>query len=183
MAQEEPLDFSKIQVGSIAHPKTLWPREVEDFTPWLIDHLSLLGEALEVNLSLVSREAPLGDFRADIVAQDERGRKVIIENQFGPTDHKHLGQVVSYACEAKADVMVWVSVGSSMFGRQPFRPEHVRALDRLNVVFDGQVAFYGVAVTLESEMRPFSEPPQDDPLLPRLSVEARPGVHEDRSES
>jgi hypothetical protein len=48
---------------------------------------------------------------ADIVARDGAGRLVIIENQFGPTDHGHFGQVVLYACEARADVVVWLAAG------------------------------------------------------------------------
>ena len=49
---------------------------------------------------LVEREAQIGALRAGILAIDDRGRKVIIENQFGPTDHMHFGQIVLYGLEA-----------------------------------------------------------------------------------
>jgi hypothetical protein len=51
---------------------------------------------------LVEREAQIGALRADILAIDDRGRKVIIENQFGPTDHMRFGQIVLYGLEACA---------------------------------------------------------------------------------
>ena len=50
----------------------------------------------------MEREAQIGAFRAGILAIDDRGRKVIIENQFGPTDHMHFGQIVLYGLETSA---------------------------------------------------------------------------------
>jgi hypothetical protein len=31
----------------------------------------------------------------DILARDIGGRMVVLENQFGPTDHTHLGQIMT----------------------------------------------------------------------------------------
>ncbi len=126
-----------------------------------------------MSLELVGREVPIGDFRADIVARDGRGRKVIIENQFGPTDHGHFGQVVLYACEGRADMLVWLATDAHRrFIPHGVRPEHRHALARLNQVFAGQVEFFAVELSVESKPLPIGEPPS--PQMPRLRVVVRP---------
>ena len=119
--------------------------------------------------SFVDREVSLGRFRADIVARDVLGRTVVIENQFGPSDHKHFGQIVLYACEARADVVAWL-VARTCKPRvmTPFRSQHRKALQRLNSVFAGATDFFGVQLTLESDPQPAGAPTL--PILPRLSV-------------
>lgn len=57
--------------------------------------------------------------------------------------------MVLYALESKADVIVWlVAVEPRWSGWVGLRPEHQRALDRLNEVFAGKIDFYGVDVSL-----------------------------------
>lgn len=136
----------------VSDPRGPLPGEVDDFAPWLIENLGELGELLGMCLRFVGREVPVGRLRADIVAEDERGRRVIVEAQFGPSDHKHLGQIVTYACAADAAVIVWVV--ASGFRRRGMRPEHLATLDRLNEVFAGRTAFHAVEVTYESDQVP-----------------------------
>jgi hypothetical protein len=132
--------------------RATWAREVQDLIPWVIDKFPDLGGMLGFHLQLVRREAPIGSFRVDILARDEAGRKIVVEIQFGPTDHKHFGQVVLYALEGRADVVIWVSAGNPLLtGTGPFRREHVDALIGLNRRFAGEVEFYGVGLTMESE--------------------------------
>lgn len=68
--------------------------EVRDFAPWVTENLDLIGEKLGMHLRVTGREVAVGTFRADIAATDDAGRKVIIEVQFGPSDHQHLGQII-----------------------------------------------------------------------------------------
>lgn len=150
-----------------------WPDEVLHLTPWVIEHLSDLGAVLGMNLDFVGREVPVGGFRADIEARDADGRKVLIENQYGPTDHGHLGQLVLYACESRADVVVWVAAGSRSFALRPMRPEHRRALIRLNRVFAGEISFFGVELEVVSEPHLLSDR-ADHPTLPKLKLVVRP---------
>ena len=84
--------------------RELWEREDTGFTVWLEQNVDVLGEALGLELSVLAREQAVGPFRADLVAEDDEGRLVIIENQLEPTNHDHLGKVVTYF--ANLEVMV-----------------------------------------------------------------------------
>ena len=121
--------------------REVWPNEATDFTPWLAENISKLGEALGLELELQSREAPIGPYSLDLLAHDrKRGRPVIIENQLGTTDHTHLGQLLTYASGYDAHVAVWIA--------KEFRDEHRQALDWLNQRSDKNTKFFGVEIEL-----------------------------------
>ena len=118
-----------------------WSHEARDFTPWLREHISQLGEALGLDLDLVEAEVPVGPFAADLVAKDvSNDRWVVIENQLEPTDHSHLGQLLTYGAGTEAGVFVWIS--------PEFRDEHRAALDWLNEHTDEGSLFFGVVLEL-----------------------------------
>lgn len=56
------------------------------------------------------------------------------------TDHKHLGQLITYASGLKAVTIVWIA--------NPFTDEHRAALDWLNEITDGRFNFFGLEVEL-----------------------------------
>lgn len=117
--------------------KELWPGEATHFTPWLAQHLDVLGEKLGMDLELESTEASAGDFSADIVARDLSTNKlVVIENQYGGTDHKHLGQIITYASVLGAGAVVWIA--------ETMRPEHKSAMDFLNQNLKESLSLYAV---------------------------------------
>ena len=120
--------------------REIWPNEATDFTPWLAENLSALGEALGLDLELQSQEAAVGGYSLDIFAHDGNGRPVVIENQLGPTDHSHLGQLLTYAAGFDANVTVWIA--------KEFRDEHRETLDLLNHRTDERTDFFGVEVEL-----------------------------------
>jgi hypothetical protein len=130
-----------ITFGKLEHidPRELWTSEAANFTPWLADRLQLLGEALGFDLELVQIEQPVGDFACDIEARETgTNRHVIIENQLEATDHRHLGQLLTYAGGLDAAIVVWIS--------PEIRDEHRQALDWLNRHTDDQIDFFGVAL-------------------------------------
>jgi RecB family endonuclease NucS len=90
--------------------RTVWKHEEKEFTPWLAENISLLGEALGLDLEVISVEHNVGSFSLDILAKDTSdGRIVAIENQLEITDHTHLGQILTYASGVDAEVIVWIT--------------------------------------------------------------------------
>ena len=134
--------MSNLKLGSL---KTLratdvWGNEPQVFTPWLSENLHLLAEALQIDeMELKGIEVPAGDFRLDILAEDSAGAPVIIENQFGATDHRHLGQLVSYAAsQSKAITVVWIA--------ERFKDDHRAAIDWLNTNTLEGLNFFAVEI-------------------------------------
>ena len=109
----------------------VWPHEANDFTTWLAekDNLSLLGEAVGIELEPVETESSVGGFSLDILAKEaDTGRNVVIENQLEETNHDHLGKIITYASGKDAAIIVWVVKRA--------RPEHRKAIEWLNQHID-----------------------------------------------
>ena len=122
-------------------PRDVWKHEEHDFTPWLAGNIDTLAGILGMELEIVEREADVGDFAVDLVARDlGRDRVVVIENQLDPTDHKHLGQLITYAAGLEAGVVICVS--------REFREEHRQALDWLNRGDGATTEYFGVVLEL-----------------------------------
>lgn len=119
-----------------------WRNEEADFTPWLAEeaHLQILGDAIGLDLELEGTEVPIGSFRADILARDNDGRTVIIENQLNKTDHKHLGQLITYASGIDARIVIWIC--------REVTDEHRQAVDWLNEMTVADVAFFACEIEL-----------------------------------
>src|SRR6266571_3249928 len=116
--------------------REVWKHEAADFTQWLEENIVVLNDALDLNLVNVDRERATGDFSIDLVAEDDRGGTVIIENQLEKSNHDHLGKLVTYLSGMGARAAIWIVSDP--------RPEHVAAVAWLNESSSG--AFYMVKV-------------------------------------
>ena len=134
--------------------RDVWSHEADEFTPWLAENIRELGDALGMRLEVEEREAPVGSYSLDILARDQDDRQVVIENQLETTDHKHLGQLLTYAAGYDANVIVWIA--------RNFRDEHRDALDLLNRRSGEDTEFFGVEVELwqidDSRRAPYFKP-------------------------
>lgn len=139
-----------------------WNDEAKDFTPWLAteENIALLAETLGLNeLEIKGQEEQVGPFRADILCVDSgTNRLVLIENQLEKTDHKHLGQIMTYAAGLDAVTIIWIA--------ESFTEEHRAAIDWLNRITDTEFNFFGVEVELIKI--------GDSPAAPVFNVIAKP---------
>lgn len=114
-----------------------WNHEALDFTKWLslTENLQLLSDEIGIEISLIQTEALVGKFSVDILAEEENtGRKIIIENQLEPTNHDHLGKIITYASGYDAEIIIWIVENA--------REEHIRAIDWLNEHTDEDINFF-----------------------------------------
>lgn len=114
--------------------------EAQEFTPWLCDNIKMLGEVLQLEISEPQREQLATSMRVDILAYvgPEQNERIAIENQFGSSDHSHLGQLISYVAHFETKYAVWVV--------EKARDEHIEAVRFLNSN-NSQCYFFLVEVT------------------------------------
>ena len=94
------------------------------------------------DLELVNTEVSVGDFRADIICKDINSEEIIvIENQLGKTDHNHIGKAVTYLSNFDAKSIIWICEKS--------RPEHIKAIEKLNEITNEEYSFYLFEIVFE----------------------------------
>ncbi len=102
-----------------------WAHEAHAFTPWLAQNIDHISQAIGVPLELTGTEVAVGPFSADILACNPQDDSVVlIENQLEPTDHTHLGQIMTYLAGLEARTVVWIA--------PHFREPHLSAIRWLN---------------------------------------------------
>ena len=122
-------------------PRTVFQRDGAGFADWLAVNLDQLAKELGVSgLREVGRDLGVGSFTVDILAQTDRGRRVAITTQLEPSDHPHLGQMITFAAGLDVSAVVWLA---TRIGE-----EHRAVLDWLNQHGDDDVRFFGVEVRL-----------------------------------
>lgn len=123
--------------------RDIWPDENADFSPWLEEHLELLGDTIGLSLEAVERESPVGDFSVDMLARDINSSAcVVIENQLSETNHDHLGKLLTYAAGKNAAFIIWIV--------RTARDEHKAALQWLNDVTGEEIGFFLLEIQLWS---------------------------------
>ena len=104
--------------------REVWAHEALDFTMWLEENVDVLNDVVDITLENVERERAAGAFSIDLVAEDDSGNPVVIENQLEKSNHDHLGKLVTYLAAMEAKAAIWIV-------SEP-RPEHIRAVGWLN---------------------------------------------------
>ena len=106
--------------------RDVWQHEQYDFSKWLSlpENIQELSDTIGLSLTDVETEKFVGGYRCDIICKDEiTGKNVLIENQLEPSNHDHLGKIITYASGLDAAVVVWIV--------QEAREEHASAIEWL----------------------------------------------------
>lgn len=126
---------------SKVNPRDVWAHEAYDFTKWLAaeENIALLSDELQIQFENVRIESAAGRYFVDIVADaSDNGGKVIIENQLETTNHRHLGQLITYASAFDAKFILWVVTD--------FNEEHKQSIDWLNRNISENINFFLIQV-------------------------------------
>ncbi|MCR4316298.1 MAG: DUF4268 domain-containing protein [Planctomycetes bacterium] len=129
--------FDKIRLREI------WGNEASDFTPWLAEeeNMALLSNEIGIEIEDAITEYSVGPFKVDIYAKETNTDKnIIIENQLDETDHKHLGQLITYAAGLEASFVIWIV--------RDARDEHRQAIDWLNEHTNENLNFFLIEIQL-----------------------------------
>lgn len=141
-----------------------WAHEAHEFTPWLAENLGRLSAVIGIPLELTDTEVAVESFSADILARNPQdGSAVLIENQFKPSDHGHLGQIMTYLAGLGASTIIWIAPS--------FREPHLSAIRWLNEHTEEPFAFFAVQLRVVRI--------ENSPMVPLFDVIERPN-HWDR---
>lgn len=135
--------WPKISAISWVPASKVLPGEASHFTPWLAENLDMLAGALGFeDLVVGGTEVPVYEKRLDILATGVNGdggeTPVVIENQYKMTDHRHLGQLVTYLAQQQRGLAVWVVEAAS--------EAHLAAIEFLNRTSIAEVGYALVQV-------------------------------------
>ncbi len=97
-------------------------------------------------------------FEVDLLAEGPNGDYVVIENQFGKSDHDHLGKLVTYLTNYEAKTALWIC--------EDPQPEHIEAIDWLNKNTPPDVAFYLIRLEVFQI--------ENSPPAPHFSIVSQP---------
>ncbi|HWJ27250.1 MAG TPA: hypothetical protein VNS32_11950, partial [Flavisolibacter sp.] len=123
--------------------RAVWAHEALNFTKWLSneENIQLLCSELEIEIEDIKVEEATGRYNADIVGLEANTKKkIIIENQLESTDHKHLGQIITYASGLDASIIIWIA--------KDYNDEHKAAIDWLNKNIVSDVRFFLIQIEL-----------------------------------
>lgn len=146
-------------------PRDAWRNEAHDFTPWLAANITHLSDAIGIPLEITGTEVTVERFAADILARNPMDDTVVlIENQLEPTDHTHLGQIMTYLAGLNAHTVVWIAPA--------FREPHLSAIRWLNAHTAEGFSFFAVRLRLVQIA--------DSPFAPIFEVVEKPNDWERR---
>lgn len=126
--------LTKLGVSDI---RKIWPLEEKDLSPWITDNIDALNDVLNLQIEIESTEEYVHNFRLDLAGTDNTSQMpVIIENQFGPSNHDHLGKLITYSAAKEAGIMIWIA--------NEIQTAHASAIEWLNRISPPDMTFYGI---------------------------------------
>ena len=92
--------IGKTRKLSITEIRSLFPNEEKNLSPWIAENIDLLNDTLNIQIEIEAAEVPVENFRSDLYGTDNYSQlPVVIENQFGTSDHDHLGKLITYSAD------------------------------------------------------------------------------------
>ncbi|MBN1803343.1 MAG: DUF4268 domain-containing protein [Candidatus Lokiarchaeota archaeon] len=95
-----------------------WPKLDSDFTPWFEKNLASLENILNLKLNPVDKR------QGTILARDEDSNRVLIETNYGKSNDKTLGQILTFVVKHDIKKVIWLC-------EDPL-DEHINAVNGLN---------------------------------------------------
>ncbi len=130
-------EMMNIKLGNInvVNPRNIWSNEEYDFTPWLAENIDTLSDVIGLPIIVEETEKRVGKYKLDLYGSVEgTNDKVVIENQIEISDHKHLGQLLTYASGLRASIIIWVT--------PIINDEHKQAIEWLNEISNDETSFF-----------------------------------------
>ncbi|GAH24149.1 unnamed protein product, partial [marine sediment metagenome] len=126
--------LKKLHVSEI---KKIWPHEEKDLSVWVSDNIDQLNEVLGLDIEILSKEEFVHNFRIDLAGTENYSQMpVIIENQFGSSNHDHLGKLITYSAAKEAGMIIWIT--------NEFQVAHKEAIEWLNKISPAELTFYAI---------------------------------------
>ena len=158
--------MAKVTIGkrtTVENIRTVWAKEA-DFSDWLAttEGMELLSQDLDLQIENPKREQRGANFPCDIVANLVGGeeRMVVIENQFGRTNHDHLAKLITYAATHNAMIGIWIA--------EEVADDHRQVIDWLNKNTPDTIGLY------LAELKAYTI--GGSPPAPQLDLVCRPNV-------
>jgi len=123
--------------------RSVWKHEATDFSAWLVqpENLDVLAEQLGIEIEPIGTEVSVGRFKIDILAKEPNTNEhIIIENQLEPTNHDHLGKVITYAAGLDAHYLIWIV--------KDVLDEHLKAIEWLNEHLDDEIRCFLIRIEI-----------------------------------
>lgn len=130
-------DVGRLKKLKVSDIKKIWPHEEKDLSVWVSENVDVLNEILNLQIEIISREEYIHNCRLDLAGTENYTQSpVIIENQFGISNHDHLGKLITYSAAKEAGIIIWIA--------NEFQIVHRDAVEWLNSITPHDLIFYAI---------------------------------------
>lgn len=127
----------KLKKLNVSEIRKIWPHEEKDLSVWVSENIDVLNEVLNMQIEIISREEYIHNCRLDLAGTENYTQSpVIIENQFGISNHDHLGKLITYSAAKEAGIIIWIA--------NKFQIVHREAVEWLNSITPHDLSFYAI---------------------------------------